>query len=50
MNFSVGEKMMMDGLFCHARRPNQMINLLLEKQTNIIYGKLSDYDDFGDWI
>ncbi len=27
-----------------------MIILLLEEQTNIIYGKLSNYDDFGDWI
>jgi hypothetical protein len=27
-----------------------MINLLLEEQTEIIYGKLSNYDDFGDWI
>jgi hypothetical protein len=27
-----------------------MINLLLEEQTYIIYGKLSNYDDFGDWI
>jgi hypothetical protein len=31
--------------------PKQMINLLLEEQTNnLVFGKLSDLDDFEDYL
>lgn len=31
--------------------PKRMINLLLEKQIkNLVFGKLSDSDDFEDWL
>jgi hypothetical protein len=37
--------------FVMQEGPNQMVNLLLEEQTdNIIYGELSNSKDFEDWI
>ncbi len=49
----MGEEMQDDRMDCFVMQkgPNQMVNLLLEEQTdNIIYDELSDSKDFEDWI
>ncbi len=53
MDLGVGEEMQDDKMDCFVMQegPNQMVNLLLEEQTdNIIYGELSNSKDFEDWI